>query len=152
MTKDPKPKYLQLKWITGRALMDDGACRKELGAFIIRYGVDECATAGFRHSVDEYAAQVKPGNLAWLIDHGYLQRVEPEQPQRTYHKGQDVLIIGGSGNRYKICHVGRGLVSLVSWADGNCWADPPIRVDNSDKIPKSVVDKLANYREWTLVE
>jgi len=137
-TSEPSPKYRLLKAITGRSLLGNNACHPELGKFIIKYGYDHCATKqGFR-SLDEYVAQVDPGNYKWLVKKGYVERIY----ERTYSVGQKFKTSWG-GNIYAIAAVGEKQVQLIA-IDFEAHYGKPIRVESFDEITQAEMDQMVS--------
>lgn len=139
--KKPAPQYRLLKAITGWALVADSPAncdefKKEIIIFIARYGIHTCATMSY-DSLDEYVAQVKPKNHAWLIKKGYLERIEPA---RTYRVGQK-LKAGGGSYEYAVAPVGEKEVQLIA-TDFLAHYGKPIRVESFDEITQAEMDQM----------
>ena len=140
---DTPAKFKLLKPITGRALSNYGACRGELVKFVVKYGLDDCATAGFA-SVDEYVFQVERDNLGWLLRQGYLERVK--EPERTYSIEQRIKT---RGDEYIIAGDGSGGASLILVSlDSGCTKSGRHSVKFISKITQAEMDRMVDPEDF----
>ncbi len=139
-------RYIVKKLITGRALAADGACNDELRKFVELYGFDDCAITHFA-DVDEYAAQVKPINLEFLVKQGYLERIEPE---RTYHAGQRVRI-EGNDHYWKVRTEKIILAALETDGSASPWRRP-VKIEDPNQITQAEMDQMINPKDFRVGE
>ncbi len=135
-------KYKLKKPITGRALAADGACSDELVKFVVKYGFNDCATAGFA-SVDEYVLHVERDNLGWLLKQGYLEGGEPE---RTYCAGQRVRI-EGNDQYWKVRTEKIILAALETDGSAPPWRRP-VKIEDPNQITQAEMDQMIDPKDF----
>ena len=110
--------YKQLRFISGEALLDNSPCEYGFDDFVIRFGFyPEVNLKDFLQFASRYWVN-------FLIEHGYIERVEEKADEKVYHIGQKFL---GSDNALYILAsmttTGKGyrFCDLINTHTGYCW-------------------------------